>query len=443
MLGEVRRDIKIGLIGMGTVGTGVAKILLEKKGLLELKVGVPLILEQAADRHLDRPRPVDLSGVKLTENPEDVVNNPKIDILVELIGGYEPARTFILKAISKGKHIVTANKALLATFGEEIFSAAYEKGVDIAFEASVGGGIPLIKGIKEGLVANNIECMFGILNGTANYILTKMTDEGITFGVALRDAQRRGYAEADPRFDVEGVDTAHKLAILTALAYGTPINLDQIYVEGISYITPLDIQFARELGYRIKLLAISRLRGKGIETRVHPTMIPESHLLANVNGAYNALLIKGDSVGDVLFYGLGAGMMPAGSAVVSDIVDLSRNLIKGGVQRVPALAYMPSGRKKKSVIPIDNLESCYYFRFSALDQPGVLAKIAGILGGYKISIASVIQKGRKIRGSVPIVMLTHRAKEAYVRQALKEIDELEVVRGKTVSIRMEDNLDAL
>jgi len=363
--------------------------------------------------------------------------------LVELIGGYEPARTFILKAISKGKHIVTANKALLATFGEEIFSAAYEKGVDIAFEASVGGGIPLIKGIKEGLVANNIECMFGILNGTANYILTKMTDEGITFGVALRDAQRRGYAEADPRFDVEGIDTAHKLAILTALAYGTPINLDQIYVEGISYITPLDIQFARELGYRIKLLAISRLRGKGIEIRVHPTMIPESHLLANVNGAYNALLIKGDSVGDVLFYGLGAGMMPAGSAVVSDIVDLSRNLIKGGVQRVPALAYMPSGRKKKSVIPIDNLESCYYFRFSALDQPGVLAKIAGILGGYKISIASVIQKGRKIRGSVPIVMLTHRAKEAYVRQALKEIDELEVVRGKTVSIRMEDNLDAL
>lgn len=438
----MKRAIKVGLIGIGTVGTGVAKILLEKKELLELRVGIPLILKQAADQYLDRPRPVDLSSVALTESAEDVINNPEIDIIVELIGGYEPARTFILKAISKGKHIVTANKALLATCGEEIFSATYRKGVDVAFEASVGGGIPLIRGIKEGLVANNIESMFGILNGTANYILTKMTDEGTTFGVALKNAQQKGYAEADPKFDVEGVDTAHKLAILTALAYGTHIDFENIYVEGIGYTTPLDIQFAKELGYRIKLLAISRLRKDGIEMHVHPTMIPDVHLLANVNGAYNALLIKGDSVGNVIFYGLGAGMMPAGSAVVSDIVDISRNLIKGGIQRVPALAYTPGGRKKRSVIPIDDLECCYYFRFSALDQPGVLARIAGILGGYRISIASVIQKGREIKGSVPVVMLTHKAKEAHVKQALREIDKLEVVRGKTVSMRIEDNLDA-
>lgn len=438
----MKRAVKIGLIGIGTVGTGVAKILLEKRELLELRVGIPLILKQAADQYLDRPRPVDLSSVALTESAEDVINNPEIDMVVELIGGYEPAKTFILKAISKGKHIVTANKALLATCGEEIFSAAYRRGVDVAFEASVGGGIPLIRGIKEGLVANNIECMFGILNGTANYILTKMADEGTTFGVALKKAQAKGYAEADPKFDVEGVDTAHKLAILTALAYGTPIDFDHIYIEGINYLTPLDIQFAKELGYRIKLLAISCLRKQGVEMRVHPTMIPDVHLLANVNGAYNALLIKGDSVGSVVFYGLGAGMMPAGSAVVSDIVDISRNLIKGGIQRVPALAYTTGGRKKRSVIPIDNLECCYYFRFSALDQPGVLAKIAGILGRHRISIASVIQKGRKIKGSVPVVMLTHKAKEVHVKQALREIDKLEVVRGKTVSMRIEDNLNA-
>lgn len=438
----MRSAINIGLIGIGTVGTGVAKILLEKRELLELRVGIPLILRQAADLHLDKPRPVNLSSVALTSNAEDIINNPEIDVVVELIGGYEPAKTFILKAISKRKHVVTANKALLATYGEEIFSAAYSKGVDVAFEASAGGGIPLIRGIKEGLVANDIEFMFGILNGTANYILTQMTDEGATFGGALKKAQAKGYAEADPKFDVEGVDTAHKLAILTALAYGTPIDFDHIYIEGINYLTPLDIQFAKELGYCVKLLAISRVRKEGIEMRVHPTMIPEAHPLANVNGAYNALLIKGDSVGNVIFYGLGAGMMPAGSAVVSDIVDISRNLIKGGVQRVPALAYTFRGRKTRPVIPIDDLECCYYFRFSALDQPGVLAKVAGVLGRHRISIASVIQKGREIKGFVPIVMLTHKAKEAHVKQALKKIDELEVVRGKTVSMRIEDNLDA-
>jgi homoserine dehydrogenase len=432
--------VKIGLIGLGTVGTGVAKILIEQRRLLEKKVGRPLILKKIADLDLKRPRPVDLTGIELTPKAEELINDPEIDIIIELIGGYEPAKTFILKAIANGKHVVTANKALLALHGEEIFKMAAEHGVDIAFEASVGGGIPLIKGIKEGLVANNILHLFGILNGTANYILTKMTNEGIPFKVALKEAQEKGYAEADPTFDVEGVDTAHKLAILVALAYGVPINFDAIYIEGISQIEPIDIKFAQEFGYKIKLLAISRCTEAGIEARVHPTMIPAEHLLANVNGAYNALLVKGDAVGNVLFYGLGAGMMPTGSAVVSDVVDLARNLIKGIHQRTPALAFILEERKPKPILSMDELEFKYYFRFAAIDQPGVLSKIAGILGKHNISIASVVQKGRELNGAVPIVMLTHEAKEANVKQALKEIEGLDVVKGKPMFIRIEDSL---
>ncbi len=432
--------VKIGLIGLGTVGTGVAKILIEQKKLLEKKVGKPLILKKIADRDLKRPRPVDLTGIELTTNAEEVIEDPEIDILIELIGGYEPAKTFILKAIKNGKHVVTANKALLALHGEEIFKAAAKHGVDVAFEASVGGGIPLIKGIKEGLVANNILHLFGILNGTANYILTKMTNEGMPFKIVLKEAQEKGYAEADPTFDVEGIDTAHKLAILVALAYGVPINFDAIYIEGISQIEPIDIEFAQEFGYKIKLLAISRSTEAGIEARVHPTMIPAEHLLANVNGAYNALLVKGDAVGNVLFYGLGAGMMPTGSAVVSDVVDLARNLIKGINQRTPALAFMLEKREAKPILSMDELEFKYYFRFAAIDQPGVLSSIAGILGKYNISIESVVQKGRELNGAVPIVMLTHEAKEANVKQALKEIEGLDVVKGKPIFIRIEDSL---
>ncbi len=432
--------VKIGLIGLGTVGTGVAKILIEQKKLLEKKVGKPLILKKIADRDLKRPRPVDLTGIELTTNAEEVIEDPEIDILIELIGGYEPAKTFILKAIKNGKQVVTANKALLALHGEEIFKAAAKHGVDVAFEASVGGGIPLIKGIKEGLVANNILHLFGILNGTANYILTKMTNEGMPFKIVLKEAQEKGYAEADPTFDVEGIDTAHKLAILVALAYGVPINFDAIYIEGISQIEPIDIEFAQEFGYKIKLLAISRSTEAGIEARVHPTMIPAEHLLANVNGAYNALLVKGDAVGNVLFYGLGAGMMPTGSAVVSDVVDLARNLIKGINQRTPALAFMLEKRGAKPILSMDELEFKYYFRFAAIDQPGVLSSIAGILGKYNISIESVVQKGRELNGAVPIVMLTHEAKEANVKQALKEIEGLDVVKGKPIFIRIEDSL---
>ncbi|MCD6214011.1 MAG: homoserine dehydrogenase, partial [Candidatus Desulfofervidus sp.] len=311
--------INIGLIGLGTVGRGVVKILTENRDLLLKKLNVPLVLKKVACKDRSRPRPVDLSGIEIT-NAQEIINDPNIEIVIELIGGYEPAKTYILTAIKNRKHVVTANKALLALYGEEIFKTAMEYQVDIAFEASVGGGIPLIKGIKEGLVGNNILCIFGILNGTANYILTKMTKEGMAFKEALKEAQEKGFAEADPTFDIEGIDTAHKLTILLSLAYGIPIDFEQIYIEGIDNIEPLDIQFAQEFGYSIKLLAVSRQTDKGIESRVHPTMIPKEHLLANVNGAYNALLVRGDAVGNVLFYGLGAGMMPAGSAVVSDVV---------------------------------------------------------------------------------------------------------------------------
>ncbi len=392
-----------------------------------------------AYKNLSRPRTVDLSGIEIT-NAEEIINDPEINIVIELIGGYEPAKTYILTAIKKRKHVVTANKALLALYGEEIFKTAMEYGVDVAFEASVGGGIPLINGIKEGLVGNNILCMFGILNGTANYILTKMTKEGVAFKEALKEAQEKGFAEADPTFDIEGIDTAHKLTILLSLVYGIPINFEQIYIEGIGNIDPLDIQFAQEFGYRIKLLAVSRQTAKGIESRVHPTMIPIEHLLANVNGAYNALLVRGDAVGNILFYGLGAGMMPAGSAVVSDVVSLSRNLIKGITQRVPLLSYLPEKREKKPILSIDELICKYYFRFSAVDKPGVLSKISGILGNYDISIESVMQKGRKINGQVPIVMLTHEAMEANVKAALNEIEKIEVVKAKPVFIRIENDL---
>jgi len=431
--------INIGLIGLGTVGTGVVKILRKNRDLLLKKLNVPLILKKVAYKNLSRPRTVDLSGIEIT-NAEEIINDPEINIVIELIGGYEPAKTYILTAIKKRKHVVTANKALLALYGEEIFKTAMEYGVDVAFEASVGGGIPLINGIKEGLVGNNILCMFGILNGTANYILTKMTKEGVAFKEALKEAQEKGFAEADPTFDIEGIDTAHKLTILLSLVYGIPINFEQIYIEGIGNIDSLDIQFAQEFGYRIKLLAVSRQTAKGIESRVHPTMIPIEHLLANVNGAYNALLVRGDAVGNILFYGLGAGMMPAGSAVVSDVVSLSRNLIKGITQRVPLLSYLPEKREKKPILSIDELICKYYFRFSAVDKPGVLSKISGILGNYDISIESVMQKGRKINGQVPIVMLTHEAKEANVKAALNEIEKIEVVKAKPVFIRIENDL---
>ncbi len=435
--GNNMKQIHIGLLGFGTVGSGMVKILLENREVIESRLGASLALKWIADLDLERDRGVAVDASLLTTDAEMVVDDPEVDIVVELIGGYEPAKSFILKAIENGKHVVTANKALLAAHGDEIFSAASRKGVEVGFEASVGGGIPLIRSLKEGLVADRIESLFGILNGTANYILTKMTDQAKPFSKVLEEAQALGYAEADPTFDIEGIDTAHKLTILLAIAYGVPIDSEAVYTEGISKVTPLDIKFIKEFGYRIKLLAISKDDGEAIEARVHPTLIADDSMLANVNDAYNALYIKGDAVGNVMLYGPGAGMMPTGSAVVSDLVDVARNILTDAVGRVPSVGYQPAGVKARRIKSIEELKTEYYFRVSAEDTPGVLSKISGILGKHQISIKSVHQKGRDLVGAVPIVMITHEAKEAAVRMALSEIDQLDVVKDKTVLIRIE------
>jgi homoserine dehydrogenase len=432
------REINIGLLGCGTVGTGVAKLLLEQRELIASRLGAVLNLRRVADLDLARDRGIRFPEGMLIADARRVVEEPGIDIIVEMIGGEGIAREMILKAITNGRHVVTANKALLAAHGNEIFRSAAERKVDLYFEASVGGCMPIIKTLRESLVGNRIAAMTGILNGTCNYILSKITDEGSTFTDALAVAQRQGYAEADPTLDVEGFDTAHKIAILSALAYGMPINLRDIYIEGISHITPMDIAFAGQFGYRIKLLAISKHRGEAVEARVHPTMIPFGNLLSNVNGTLNAVTVSADATGDILLYGRGAGMMPTASAVIGDVVDLARNLLSGSAGRVPALSFQPECIRPIPIMPIDRISSHYYFRFSALDRPGVLSSISGILGANGISIQSVHQKGRKTNGAVPVVMLSHRALEADVKKALNEISALDVVAAQPVLIRIED-----
>lgn len=433
------KEINIGLLGCGTVGTGVAKLLIENKDLLTARVGADLNLRWVADIDIETDRGIQFPAGVLTTDAQKVLNDPEIDMVIEMIGGEGIAKDLMLQAINNGKHIVTANKALLAAHGNELFAAAARKGVDLAFEASVGGCMPTIKSMRESLVGNHIKSMSGILNGTCNYILSKIEDEGISFEDALAEAQRQGYAEADPTLDVGGFDTAHKIAILAALAYGMEINLKDVYIEGISRITPLDIEFARQFGYRIKLLAISKIQDNKVEARVHPTMIPLKNLLASISGTVNAITISGDAVGDILLYGHGAGMMPTASAVVSDIVDIARNILSGTVRRVPPLSYQRDSIRRIPVLPIDDLLTHYYFRFAALDRPGVLSTISGILGKYDISLQSVHQKGRKTNGSVPLVMLSHRAKEAHVNRALAEIGDLNVVSDEPVLIRIEDN----
>ncbi len=436
------KEIKVGLIGFGTVGSGVVKILQKNSKLIEKRMGAKIVLKRIADIDVKTDRGVKLRPGILTTKADDVIKDPEINIVMELIGGIEPAKTFILKAIQNGKHIITANKALLALHGDEIFRAAHRSGVDVNFEASVGGGIPLIRSIKEGLVANRIHSIFGILNGTSNYILSKMTDEGRSFKEVLREAQEKGYAEADPTYDIEGIDAAHKLAILIRLAFGTSIQFKEIFIGGISEITPLDIQFGREFGYRIKLLAITKTDQGKIEARVHPTLIPEGHLLSTVEGVFNAIYIKGDAIGPTLFYGQGAGQMPTGSAVVSDLVELGRNLlVQTQGRRVPLLSYQESAIEKIPLKKMGDVVMRFYMRFSALDRPGVLSRISGILGKNEISISAVIQKGRKINGAVPIVMMTHEAKEENLHRALREIDRLNVILGKTIFIRVENELE--
>jgi homoserine dehydrogenase len=429
-------EVRIGLLGLGTVGAGVVKLLEAERALLEERAGCRLILARVADVDLIRPREgLDLGRLPLTTEAQQVLNDPAIPVVVELIGGLEPARSFILRALGAGKHVVTANKALLAHHGAELYDEARRRGVTLAFEAAVAGGIPLIRAIKDGLVANRILSVFGIVNGTSNYILSKMTDEGLDFATVLKEAQAHGYAEADPTLDIEGQDSAHKLQILVTLAFRTFVDLKDIHTEGITRVTPQDIAYARQLGYRVKLLAIAKAADGGVEARVHPTMISADSPLAAVSGVFNAVFITGHAVGDLMFYGRGAGQLPTASAVWSDIVEIARRIAHG----IPALALelpstLPGAQPLRAM---DEIRSCYYLRVMALDRPGVLSRVAGVLGENNISIASVIQKGRATGEAVPVVMMSHEARERDMRVALAAIDRLRVISTPTTMIRVE------
>jgi homoserine dehydrogenase len=435
------KEIKIGLLGFGTIGAGVVKLLKDNVDLIQEKSGARISIKSLADLDITTDRGVSTEGIHLTRNADEVLTDPEISVVIELIGGYEPARTFALKAIAHGKHVVTANKALLAVHGEEIYAAAKENNVEVLFEAAVGGGIPVLSAIKGNMSGNRFSTVLGIVNGTCNYILTRMTNEGAAFADVLKSAQELGYAEADPTFDIEGVDTAHKLCLLLSLCFGTRIDLKDIYSEGITSISSEDVDFARNFGYRIKLLAIGKMDGGQIEARVHPTMIPTDYPLADVHGVFNAIRLTGDFVGPVMFYGRGAGMNATASAVVGDVIDLSRNIGAGISRRCCPLGYLDEKVAALPIKPIGEIVSKYYIRFQALDRPGVLARIAGALGARGISIASMIQSARSASETVPIVIMTHDAREADVRHALAEIDSFDVIREKSNYIRIEDNLE--
>ena len=435
-----KKSINVGIIGFGTVGTGTARILLENAEIIRRRLGAPVVLKAISDLDIKRDRGIKLGKVKLATDVKDIIDDPDIDVVVELIGGYKPAKEFILDAISHKKHVVTANKALLAVHGEELYAAAEKNGVTLGFEASVAGGIPILAAVRSGLAANNIKSIYGIVNGTCNYILTLMTNEGRKFDEVLKEAQAKGYAEADPTFDIEGVDSAHKLAVLTMLAYGTPVQFKDIYTEGISKITPIDIEFAKELGYKIKLLAITKMVNNEVEARVHPTMLPEAFPISQVDGVFNALSIVGDAVGSTMFYGRGAGDMPTGSAVVGDIIDIGRDILSGCANRSPVAAFRE--RRTLAIRKMDDITSCYYLRFSVMDKPGVLSRVSGVLGKNNISISSVIQKGRGAFEAVPLVMMSHEALERDVRKALDEINTMDCVAGPTMVIRVEEGKGA-
>ncbi|MBF0318286.1 MAG: homoserine dehydrogenase [Nitrospirae bacterium] len=423
--------VNVGIIGFGTVGSGTARILLQNAELIEKRTGKRIVLKKIADLDIERDRGVDIPPGVLTTDAYEIINDPAINVVVELIGGIQPAKRFMLDALRSGKNIVTANKALLATEGNEIFAVAENLQKIIGFEAAVAGGIPIIKVIKEGLAANNILSIYGIINGTSNYILTRMTKEGVSFDLVLEDAQRLGYAEADPTFDIEGIDTAHKLTLLASLSYGIGLSFDKVYKEGITAITPEDISYASELGYKIKLLAIAKVLDSEIELRVHPTMIPEDYLISKVDDVFNAIYVVGDAVGETMYYGRGAGDLPTGSAVVSDIIDIA-------IRKCPGCcSFLDANIAEYKIKDISEIESMYYFRFTALDRPGVLSKISGVLGLHNISISAVIQKERREGEAVPLVVLTHRAKEQNVVNAIREIDQMPVVAANTRFIRVE------
>lgn len=430
--------IQVGLIGFGTVGTGVVQILHQNAEIIEKRVGRAVVLSRIADLDVTTDRGVNVPGGLLTTKVGDILDNPGIDIVVELIGGHTPAKQFILQAIERKKSVVTANKALLADHGEEIFEASFKSKVDVGFEASVGGGIPIIRSLTEGLAANRITSIMGIMNGTSNYILTRMTNEHRDFSEILQEAKQKGFAEADPSLDVDGIDAAHKLAIMVNLAYGTPVRMSEIFTEGISRLSTVDMEFAKELGLTIKLLGIAKLREQSIEARVHPTLVPAGSPIAQVGGVYNAIHLIGDAVGDIVLYGKGAGSLPTASAVVGDIIDLARNRVTGVSCRVPPTSFQWEYRQAIPIKPMANIESMYYLRCMVKDQPNVLSKISGILGSHGISISSVLQKGRKAGKTVPLVILTHRSQEAAVQLALQEINALPLVSETTILLRMEE-----
>ena len=437
-------DIKVGLIGFGNIGAGVVRLLQDNADTVQQKVGHRITLKRIADLDITSNRGVTVDPALLTTNVNDIFNDADISIVIELIGGYEPAKSFVLRAIEAGKHIVTANKALLALHGDEIYAAAARKGVEVQFEAAVGGGIPVLSSIKGNLAGNRFNSVFGIMNGTCNYILTRMTQEGADFGEVLNSAQELGYAEPDPTFDIEGTDTAHKLAVLASLCFGTTIDFGTILTEGITGISGIDISYAAEFGYRIKLLAIGKLTDDGqLEVRVHPTMIPLHNPLADVNGVFNAIRLTGDFVGPVLFYGRGAGQNPTASAVVGDLIALSRSIAAGvQIRRAAPLGFLDTSITTLPLKPMEDIVTSFMLRFTALDQPGVLAGIAGVLGKNGISIESMVQTARHNGGeAVPIVIMTHEAREGAIREALAEIDQFDFIAEKSRLIRIEDNLE--
>lgn len=432
------KPVKIGILGLGTVGCGTVNVLQRNAAEITRRAGREIQVVQASARDLKKKRACSVEGIKLTDKPQEVVSNPEIDVVVELIGGCELAKELVLEAINNGKHVVTANKALIAVHGNEIFQAAQKKGVVVAFEAAVAGGIPIIKAIREGLAGNRIEWLAGIINGTGNFILTEMRDKGREFDEVLKEAQELGYAEADPAFDIEGIDAAHKLTILAAIAFGIPLQFDRVFTEGITNITREDVMYAEELGYRIKHLGIARRSEKGIELRVHPTLIPEKRLLANVDGVMNAVLVKGDAVGPTLYYGAGAGSEPTASAVVGDIVDVVRTLTADPNNRVPHLAFQADALSDLPILDIDEVETAYYLRMQAADRPGVLADVTKVFGDLGISIEALIQKEpAEGESEVSLIMLTHRVVEKNMNDAIKRIEKLEPIKGKVMRIRLE------
>jgi len=431
--------VKVGLLGLGTVGGGTVSVLSRNAEEIARRAGRGIQISHAAAKEYNADAITGLDKIgKISDDVFAVVNDPEVEIVIELIGGYSPAKELVLEAIKNGKHVVTANKALIAIHGNEIFAAAQAKGVTVAFEAAVAGGIPIIKAMREGLAANQIQWAAGIINGTANFILTEMSEKGRDFDEVLKEAQELGYAEADPSFDVEGIDAAHKLTIIGSIAFGIPLQFEKTYIEGIGKIEQQDVVYASELGYRIKHLGITRKTEKGIEMRVHPTLIPRRRLIANVDGVMNAVLVKGDAVGPTLYYGAGAGSEPTASAVIADVIDIVRALTSDPENRVPHLAFQPNELSDMPILPMEEVETAYYLRMQAIDRPGVLAEVTKILGDSGISIEAILQKEPEVGAThVPIIFLTQRVQEKYMNKAIAKIKDLDVIEGDITRIRME------